>query len=181
MDVSIYTVAEEADSTPVFCCVNSSGVLAAGHPTPFFPVKFCSVINIAVARVCWVAVSVTAGLLLKVIGVPRTLPAATLVCSLAMKAARDGGQTAGMATPFSPLPEPVAMLKTGTRVGLMAALAAAARVSMRESSRSVMGRAEVLMAKREMAARVLRNCMLTDVCCEKWGMFCDVPWVYIKQ
>lgn len=71
----------------------------------------------AVARSLLVFVSCTAGLVLNVIGVPRTLPAAMLVLSLERNSERDGGQVVGMATPLAPMPVPDLMLKTGTREG----------------------------------------------------------------
>lgn len=87
---------------------------------------------------------------------PRTLPAATLALSLAIKAERDGGQFLGMATPLAPTPEPVAMLKMGTREGLIWTVAA--RVSC------VVGKAEVVRKRREMRVVVVRNCILSGRC-----------------
>lgn len=61
---------------------------------------------IAVARSWLVFVSWTVGSVLKVIGVPRTSPAAMFVLSLDMNSARAGGQFSGIGTPFAPTPVP---------------------------------------------------------------------------
>jgi hypothetical protein len=85
-------------------------------------------------------------------GVPRTFPAATLALNLAMKAEREGGQALGIATPLAPTPEPVLMLKIGTREGSIAVLAA------REST--VVGIAETARERRDMMVVVAgRKCI----------------------
>lgn len=87
----------------------------------------------AVARFLLAAGLWLAGSRSKVMGVPKTLPCATASDSLAMKAARSGGQLHEMSTPPAPsqLPRcralaltPRSTPKEGTRSGLMAAPAA---------------------------------------------------------
>jgi len=131
----------------------------------------------AVALVFCVFASLTLGSVLKVIGMSRTLPAATLAVSLAMNSSREGGQLVGIATPLAPLPEPATMLKWGMSVGSMAAAAAAALAPTSEASRTV-GRAEAPKARRENAAAVVKNCILTE-CSRKIENCCNVCGIRI--
>lgn len=121
--------------------------------------------------------------MLKVIGVPRTLPAATLALSLAMKSARAGGHVFGIATPFAPMPVPALMLNTGTSVGSMSVVAPAAGPALAvglaiaaEVLVECLGRAEALNMRRERRVVVVRSCIVgiqvDDWCLEDWQLVC---------
>ena len=88
-----------------------------------------------------------------------------------MKSARDGGQTAGIATPLKPFKDPVLMLKTGTSVGETAPAAVVVLLFAAEGEARtaipfvdwIVGSADALSARRESVVRVLRKCMVADV------------------
>jgi hypothetical protein len=84
-----------------------------------------------------------------------TLPASTLVVNLAMKAEREGGHCLGMALPLA-TPDPVLMLKIGTKEGSIVTVALRSPVEV--------GKAETSRKRSEIVTTVAK----LKICIVEW-------------